>query len=253
MLLVVVEDQLALDVARLGGPVVRVLGALVRLVVLAAAVERRQRLRGGVLGGRVVARLELGVGLARVRLDGARVARVGSSRRRRSRGGAAPVLLVLAHDGGLERDLLRVRLVLVALRVLAVVLDGAVVLAEALAQHAGAAQRVGGVRVLRVLLGELLVERRRLVVVGDVLLDARGGEQRVRRLAAPTGTCRPAPCRRRPPRPASSPSPAPRPRCSAPWAPGRCRDTRAARAGRTPPPCRSCRRWRTSRPTSSPS
>jgi hypothetical protein len=58
-----------------------------------------------------------------------------------------------------------------------------IVLPEALAQHARAAQRVRGVGILRVPLGELFVEHRRLVVVGDVLLDARRREQRVGRLA----------------------------------------------------------------------
>src|SRR5580693_1699027 len=71
--------------------------------------------------------------------------------RQRPGGGAPPVLLVLAHDGGLEGDVLGVGAILVAPRVLAVVLDGAIVLSEALAQDARAAERVGRVAVLRIL------------------------------------------------------------------------------------------------------
>ena len=93
--------------------------------------------------------------------------------------GAAPILLILAHDGGLKGDVLGVGPVLVAPGVLAVVLDGAIVLAEALAEDAGRAERVGGVAVLRVLRRQLLVEAGGLVVVGDVLLDAGGGEERL--------------------------------------------------------------------------
>src|SRR6185436_5572445 len=145
--------------------------------------ERRQRLRGRVLRARVVAGLEVRIGFPRVRLDGPRVAGIALAVGAEAGRGAAPVLLVFTHDGGLERDALGVGAILVAFGVFAVVLDGAIVLPEALAQHARAAQRVRGVGILRVLLGQLLVEHRRLVVIGDVLLDARGGEQRVRGFA----------------------------------------------------------------------
>ncbi len=144
-----------------------------------------ERLGGGLLGGDVVAGLEVGVGLARQRLDGLAVARIDLAERGERRRGAAPVLLILAHHGGLKRDVLGVGPVLVAPGVLAVVLDGAVVLAQALAKDAGRPERVGGVAVLRVLGRQLLVEARGLVVVGDVLLDAGGGEERLGRLAGP--------------------------------------------------------------------
>src|SRR5580704_6244812 len=176
--LVVEVEQLPLDVARLG----RVVAGLFAAAVAALAVGR-QRPGGGLLGGALVARLELRVGLAGQRLDGLGVAGVGLAVGAEAGGGAPPVLLVLAHDGGLEGDVLGVGAILVAPRVLAVVLDGAIVLSEALAEDAGAAERVGRVAVLRILLGQLLVERGRLVVVGDVLLDARGGEERLGRLA----------------------------------------------------------------------
>src|SRR5262249_14447336 len=130
----------------------------------------------------VVARRQVRVGLAGQRLDGLGVAgidagEVGERGRR-----LLPVLLLLAHQADVERDLLGVALVLEALGVFAVVLDGLGVLAQALARQARAAEGVGGVRVLRVARRQLLVQGRRLVVVRDVLLDARRREQRLGRV-----------------------------------------------------------------------
>ena len=74
-----------------------------------------ERLRGGLLGGDVVARLEVRVGLAGQRLHGLAVARIDLAERGEGGRGAAPVLLILAHDGGLKGDVLGVGPVLVAL------------------------------------------------------------------------------------------------------------------------------------------
>src|SRR6266540_2446814 len=180
--LVVTKHEIALNVPRLRRVVAGLLAAVV-FAALALALVRGERLAGGVLGGSVVARLEVRVGLACQRLDRAPVAGIALAVGRKRRRGAAPVLLFLADDRGLKRHVFGVAAILVALGVLAVMLDRAIVLAEALAQDARAAERVGGVRVLRVPLRQLLVQRRRLVVIGDALLDAGGGEQRVGRLA----------------------------------------------------------------------
>ena len=87
---------------------------------------------------------------------------------------------VRQHHADAERHLLGVLAALVALAVLAVGADGALRIAEVLAQQARVVERVGGVRVLRPAIGEQLVVARRRIPQRRLLVQLGRRPRRLR-------------------------------------------------------------------------